>query len=227
MWFYNAFDGEYDEIIYTELPRGADNDPVLRLGNLTKVQTNVTERNILTTSFLVNHLHDKYVFLSPQSPQKTNPSDTESAYVGSVKDQHYFAGGELLETGFAIDEYNLQLTPYGTAPYFVNTVTTGGNYYLTEETHARRGQGLANLYLSAAPLARAARFQVGVDLDRISYDAQFQRRPISFLAGTITPSGNDTCLTALLDKTFSLHTLFNVRACAPAQAVQRRSQHVR
>ncbi len=228
MWFYNAFDGEYDEIIYTELPRGADNDPVLRLGNLTKVQTNVTERNIVTTSFLVNHLHDKYAFLSPQSPQKTNPSDTESAYVGSVKDQHYFAGGELLETGFAIDEYNLQLTPYGTAPYFVNTVTTGGNYYLTEETHARREQGLVNLYLPAHHWRGRHDFKLGVDLDRISYDAQFQRQPVSFLGGTLTPSGNDTCLTAPLDSHFPctrystfgpapLHTQYNTEASMYAE----------
>ena len=29
IWFYNAFDGEYDNTIYTELPVGADNDHVL------------------------------------------------------------------------------------------------------------------------------------------------------------------------------------------------------
>src|SRR3954471_2398516 len=48
IWFYNAFDGEYDNQIYTELPRGADNDQILRIGNLTKLQANVTNRNILT-----------------------------------------------------------------------------------------------------------------------------------------------------------------------------------
>src|SRR6266700_5594603 len=67
-WFYNAFDGEYDNLIYTGLPVNADNDHIFRLGNLSKVQTNVTSRNILTTSFLVNYLHDQFAFLSPQSP---------------------------------------------------------------------------------------------------------------------------------------------------------------
>jgi hypothetical protein len=222
-WFYNAFDGEWDEIIFTELPRGADNDPVLRIGNLTKVQTNVTNRNILTASFLVNHLHDKYAFLSPQSPQKTTPSDTESAYVGSVKDQHYFAGGELFETGFAVDEYNLKLTPYGTAPYFVNTVTTFGNYYLSEETHARREQALANLYLPPHHWRGRHDFKLGVDVDRISYNAQFQRQPISFFSGTSTPTAGVTCVNAPLDSHFpctrystfgpaSLHNQYNTEA---------------
>ena len=223
MWFYDAFDGEYDEFILTELPRGADNDPVLRIGNLAKVQTNLSNRNILTASFLLNHLHDKYTFLSPQNPQKTTPSDTESAYVGSLKDQHYFAGGQLLETGFAIDQYNLRLTPYGTAPYVVNTITAFGNYYLSEETHARREQGLANLYLPPQHWHGRHDFKLGVDLDRISYDAQFQRQPISFLSGTLTPSANNTCLTAVMDSHFPctrystfgpapLHDQFNTEA---------------
>src|SRR6266852_3003110 len=73
-WFYNAFDGDYENTIYTDLPVGQDNDYSLRVGNLTKLQTNITSRNILTTSFLLNHLHDDYPFLSPQFPQKTNPS---------------------------------------------------------------------------------------------------------------------------------------------------------
>ena len=86
-WFYNAFDGEYDNIVYTELPVNADDDHVLRFGNLTKLQSNLTSRNILTTSFLVNHLNDRYAFLSPQSPQLSNPKDVESATIASIKDQ--------------------------------------------------------------------------------------------------------------------------------------------
>jgi len=204
IWFYNAFDGEYDNTIYTELPVGADNDHALRIGNLTKIQTNLSSRNILTTSFLVNHLHDQYAFLSPQSPQLSNPKDVESAYVASVKDQHYFAGGQLLETGFAFDQYNLQLTPYGSLPYYVNPNTAGGSFYLADETRARRWQALANLFLTPRHWHGRHDFKVGVDLDRITYDAEFARQPISFLSGTnIQPSTSpDLCLTAPQNSTF-------------------------
>jgi hypothetical protein len=204
MWFYNALDGEYDNTIYTELPVGADNDHTLRLGNLFKVQTNLTNRNILTTSFLVNHLHDQYAGLSPLSPQLSNPKDVESAYVGSVKDQHYFAGGELLEAGFAFDQYDVKLTPYGALPYFVTPNTINGSYYLADETRARRWQGLFNLFLPPHEWHGRHDFKVGVDLDRISYDAQFARQPISFLSATATvplPT-NETCLSIPQGKNF-------------------------
>ena len=182
-WFYNAFDGEYDNTIYTELPPGQDNDHTLRLGNLFKAQTNLTSRNILTASFLVNYFHDQYAYLSPLSPQLTNPKDVESAYVASVKDQHYFAGGELLEAGFAFDQYNLKLTPYGTQAYVIPAAAAAvGNYYLTGETQARRWQALANLFLPPVQWHGRHDFKLGVDLDRITYDAQFSRQPISFLA---------------------------------------------
>jgi hypothetical protein len=225
MWFYNALDAEYDNLVYTELPRGQDNDHILRLANLSKVQTNITSRNILTTSFLLNHLHDNYAYLSPQSPQPTNPRDTETAYIGSVKDQHYFSSGELLETGFAFDQYELELTPYGTSPYFVSSTTAYGNFYLSQETRARRWQGLANLYLPPKQWHGRHDFKVGIDLDRLSYDARFSRQPISFLLPDKTPPVTGTCLTVLPSpcvrySTFSggsLNSTFNVETSAYAE----------
>ena len=201
-WYYNALDVQYDNIIYTELPIDADNDQVLRISNLTKLQTNLTSRNILTTSFLLNELRDQYAFLSPQSPQRANPKDLESAYIASIKDQHYFAGGELLETGFAFDQYNLHYTPYGSLPFFVNTDTTGGNYYLAEETNASRWQGLANLYLPPHQWHGRHDFKVGLDLDRILYDATFTRTPISFLTANNPLTSPDLCFTVPTNNNF-------------------------
>ena len=214
IWFYNGFDGEYDNIVYTELPVNADNDHALRLGNLTKVQTNLASRNIFTTSFLVNYLHDQYAFLSPQSPQLSNPKDVESAYVASAKDQHYFAGGQLLEAGLAFDQYNVQLTPYGTLPYYVNPTIAGGSYYLDDATHGRRWQALANSFLPPRQWQGRHDFKVGVDLDRISYDAEFARQPISFLSGTNTLASPDLCLTATLNATFPC-TRYSTFTAAP------------
>jgi len=202
-WFYDAFDGGFTNYIYTQLPVGHDNDHVIRLGNLFKVQTNVTSRDILTMSFLVNHLNDEYDGLSPFSPQLSNPKDVEAVYVASVKNQHYFKGGELLEMGFAFDQYNQQLTPYGTAPYFLNAVSgAGGNYYFGDETHARRWQGLMNLFLPSHQWHGRHDFKVGIDLDRISYDAEFSRQPVWFLTGNNTLTSTTECQTATQDSSF-------------------------
>jgi hypothetical protein len=210
IWFFNAFDGEYDNTVFTELPPGQDNNHTLRVGNLTKLQTNLTNRNIVTTSFLINHLHDQYAFLSPQSPQLANPKNVEDDYVASIKDQHYFPGRELLETGLAFSQYNVRLTPYGTEPYFVNPGdtttlgTAGGNYYLFENTSASRWQGLVNLYLPPLDWHGHHDFKLGVDFDGVTYDATFTRQPISYLTGTnsVPPSNPELCLNAPEDATF-------------------------
>jgi len=204
IWFYNAFDGEYDNIIYTALPVGHDNDHALRVGNLTKLQTNITSRNILTTSFLINHLNDQYVYLSPQSPQLANPKGIDTAWVTSVKDQHYFSSGLLLETGFAFDQYNTRQIPYGLAPYYVNPQTSGGNFYLDDETISTRWQIIANVFLPPQHFYGRHDFKVGIDLDGIAYDAQFNRQPISYLSGvnTVPSTSPDLCLTAPQDSTF-------------------------
>jgi len=202
IWFYNGFDGEYDNIVYTALPEGQDNDHVLRIGNLTKLQANVTSRNILTTSFLINYLNDQYAYLSPRSPQLANPKDTENAYITSIKDQHYFASGLLFEAGFAFNQYNAHLIPYGTDPYFVNTDTTGGNFYLGAQTIATRWQALSNIYLPPRQWFGRHDIKFGVDINRIFYNAQFTRRPISYLSESNTLTSADLCLTATHDAQF-------------------------
>jgi Carboxypeptidase regulatory-like domain/TonB dependent receptor len=194
-WFFDALEGEYDDFIIPQLPNGQDSDHLWRGGNLAKVQTNLTSRNILTTSFLYNYLDDQYAGLSLFSPALANPTDAESAYIATVKDQHYFGGGELLETGFNFDQYNLALRPHGTAPYFMTTITAGGNYYLDDRTQARRFQLLSNLYLPPREWHGHHDVKLGADVDRIDYDAQFLRRPISFWPGTNATTPNGACPT--------------------------------
>ncbi len=229
IWFYNAFDGEYDNTIYTALPVGADNDHILRFGNLTKFQTNLSSRNILTSSFLMNYVHDQYGLLSPLNPQLTNPRNVASAYIASAKDQHYFTGGELLETGFAFDQYDAHLTPYGTEAYEPTPDTAFGNFYLTEQTRARRWQALSNLYLPPHQWFGRHDFKFGIDLDRLFYDAQFARQPILYLTDLVTTAQPaDICFTAPQDATFPctrystfsaapLHDEYNTEASAYAE----------
>ncbi len=196
MWFFDSPDGEYDNIVITELPNGADSDRLWRFGNLAKVQTNLTARDIFTTSFNINHLHDEHYGLSPLTTVAATPSDIESGYLASLKNQHYFQRGELLETGLAFVQYNLRYTPAGTLPYFTAPDTTGGNYYLSANTRARRLQGLANLYLPPKKWHGQHEVKMGIDTDRLTYHADFERTPISFLreGQTIPPSGSN-CLT--------------------------------
>ena len=195
MWFFDALEGEYDNFIITQLPSNADADHLWRAGNLAKIQTNLTSRNILTTSFLFNYLDDQHAGLSPLQPVSTTPSDVEFAYIGTVKDQHYFSGGQLLETGFNVDQYNLALTPLGTQPYFLTLNTAGGNYYLNYQTHARRWQALSNLYLPPQYAHGRHDIKLGIDLDRIDYDAQFHRQPISFWPEVTAATSNGACPT--------------------------------
>jgi hypothetical protein len=181
-WFYDAIDGEYDNIIITELPSNADTDIFWRLGNLFKIQDNLTARNIVTASFDVNFAHDQHEGLSLENPQESTPIVDEPMYQGSVKDQYYFKGGELLETGFGFNRYDLDETPRGTAPYFVNPNQAGGSYYFTAHTTADRWQMYSNLFFKPIHWHGSHELKFGVDLDRLRYDFDFLRSPVAYLS---------------------------------------------
>jgi hypothetical protein len=195
MWFFDAADGEYDNVIFTDLPDGADRDAVWRAGNLAKVQTNLSSRDILTGSFLINHFHDEHFGLSLFNPVEATPIEAESAYITNFKESHYFSGGELLELGFGLVHYGVNTSPLGTLPYFITPETAGGNYYFTSQTRARRWQGLTNLYMPPLQWHGQHELKFGVDVDRLGYDADFERTPISYLRESQTLPTNATCLT--------------------------------
>jgi len=149
IWFFDALDGAYQNLIVTELPDGQNQDVVSRLGNLAKVQVNLTSRNILTTSFNLNEYHDQHAGLSPQNPQASTPAVSQPAYQGGIKDQHYFSGGTLFDVAFGFNRYDLNQISRGVDPYFISPETAGGSYYLTAHTRADRWQVVSNLYLRA------------------------------------------------------------------------------
>jgi Carboxypeptidase regulatory-like domain/TonB dependent receptor len=194
-WFIDALSGEYDDNLIKQLPAGSDRDHVWRVDNLAKLQSNLTARNIVTASFLSNYYHDPYDGLSLLQPQPSTAIDAETTYIGSLKDQYYFRGGALLESGFGVDQYSVALNPHGNNPYIVlapgPTGSQGatGNYYEQQDTLARRVQALANLYLPPHEWHGRHDIKVGADLDRLNYDAQFLRQPISFLQPGEPPTG--------------------------------------
>jgi hypothetical protein len=225
VWFIDALSGDYNNNIIQQLPSGADSDHIWQMDNLAKLQSNLTTRHIVTASFLSNYYHDEYEGLSDLQPQPTTPTDAETAYIGSLKDQYYFRSGALLETGFGVDQYSLAYTPHGDEPYIVTTGIAGGNYYLTENTLARREQLLGNLFLPPHQWHGRHNVKFGIDFDRLNYNAQFQRNPISFLqpnaplescainaAGVPVPPYNCARYSAFSGGSYN--TLFNTEASA-------------
>jgi carboxypeptidase family protein/TonB-dependent receptor-like protein len=189
VWFLDALDGEFDDNVAPQLPPGADRDYVWRADDLAKLQVNPTTRNIVTASFLANYFHDKYDGLGFLVPQSATPTDIETAYYGSVKDQHYFRDGAVLEAGFGVDQYDTTQRPQGDAPYIQLFFAAAGNYYLHENATARREQGISNLWLAPHQWHGRHDLKVGADVDRLSYDAQFLRQPISFEQRGLPPPG--------------------------------------
>jgi len=189
-WFFDAVDGEYDNVVILSLPPGEDRNNIWRLGNLAKVQTNLGSRDILTTSFLVNWLHNDHLNFSPLAPATTRPSDAQNLYFGGIKEEHTFPSETLLEAGVGFSRYALEQLPLGNAPYVLTPQGAQGSYYRQANTTAERWQGFLNLYLPRYWHGRHD-FLLGTDLDRLSYHQFFLRSPIQSLRNC--PAGNSNC----------------------------------
>jgi len=181
VWFYDAVDIDYLNTVVPELPAHSDSDLSSRFGNFLKLQTSASARDTLTGGFNFNYLHDPHSGISPANPQASAPTLTQPIYQASVKEQHYFPSGELLEVGLGFNRYDLDETPHGSSPYFVTPETAGGSYYLAAHTKADRWQLLSNTYLHTRRWHGEHDLKFGTDLDRLGYEAAFLRQPIVYL----------------------------------------------
>ena len=118
MWFHNSFDAYYTDSIVNGLPRGENETRSGTGNNLTRLQWNITNSQILTASVLVNIGDDKRNGLSFFTPAASTVNRKTSVFVGTIKDQ-WSVGGGLVEFGFAESETYLRSAPQGNEPYVI------------------------------------------------------------------------------------------------------------
>ena len=180
-WFFDAADAVVNEEIISELPSGADRNTSWRVDNLLRGQLNVSDRNVLTAGFLINHFQSEHDGLSRFNPLETTTSLHDSAYLVTLKDQLYTTSGALLEVGFAVNQFHDQDQPMGNLPYKLTPEGASGNFFKTSSATARRLQGISTLTLPSVTWHGKHEFKFGVDLDHITYDQTAARNPILIL----------------------------------------------
>jgi hypothetical protein len=178
-WFFLAPDVEYNYGRIAGLPRGADRAARWRFSNLAKAQVNLTDSNILTASFLFDRFKQSHTGLSAFTPLGATYNLDQTGYLGTLKDQHYFHSGALLETGLNVFEQEADANPLGSADYELFPNGSSGSYYNTALGRSRRTQFLGNIYLPPLNAYGRHEFKAGFDADRIVYHQFYMRRPIS------------------------------------------------
>jgi len=180
-WFFDSADAEYSTNIFKDLPNGNDRDPFLRGSNLAKVQINLRPTDILTFGFLNDFQDEENQGLSLTNPTSATLKRDFTAYLGDVKELHYFSGGTLLETGFAWNAFHDSYRPQGNNPFIITPNTTEGNYFQSFDGTSRRAQGIANLYLHSFSAFGRHEIKLGTEIDHINFTQQYMNKPFSLL----------------------------------------------
>jgi hypothetical protein len=174
LWFHNSFDAYYTDSIVNGLPRGQNQTRSGTGNNLTRLQWNITNSQILTASVLVNIGDDKRNGLSFLTPAASTVNRKTSLFVGTIKDQ-WSVGGGLVEFGFAESETYLRSAPQGDVPYVVTPFGSQGNFYADQTTYTGRQEWLVNGFL--APIHAHGRHQIelGVDAEHSNIEQTIDR----------------------------------------------------
>jgi len=180
-WFYDGVETEYDNIYIPELPANANTDPLIRGSNLIKMQTNLTEANILTTGLLVNDYHSPYEGLSSLTPQPSTTNRDIIGWLPYVRDQWTFRGGALFDIGSGVMRFRDGHEPRGDAPYEITPELAEGSYFENLTGRSQRVEATATLYLPARRWNGTHSVKMGIDQDHVGYNQDQSRAPVSYL----------------------------------------------
>ncbi len=174
-WFSDSFDGEYSSGIITGLPSGQDSNQLWAAGNLFHTQVNLTPADILYADLLTNFDHQAHSGLGVLDPDSTTQALTDREFMTGVKENHSWAGGSMLETGFAwLDVYHRSI-PMGDSLYLITPEGRSGNYFQESTQTGRRAQLFANFFPQAWHRKGRHQLQLGGDAQRLDYSGNYQR----------------------------------------------------
>jgi hypothetical protein len=177
-WFYSALDLQYGQNRVRELPPGANSNHSWRETDLTRIQVNLTNRNILTGGFLFNFLHSRHDGIGPLDPIETSRNLSDRLSFFNLKDQA-FIGGWVLEAGVALDQSNNRALPLGEQLYMISPEGQSGNFYLQSQSRATRVQYLASVLPPIQNWHGRHILKYGIDADSVRYRQFAERRPFA------------------------------------------------
>jgi carboxypeptidase family protein/TonB-dependent receptor-like protein len=180
-WWFEGVNFNYDFNINKDLPAGQRSNPEWFLDSLSKAQINLSNGNILTNSFLLDHDKAEKAGLSLLTPPGSTTDRTNEIFMYSVKDSATLWRDTLLETGFAVSRFTTDQLPRGAGPFIETPNGVSGSFFETLHTSAWRYQGLANLFLAPWEWHGRHELKLGTDFEDVSFDEQLARDPISFL----------------------------------------------
>jgi hypothetical protein len=179
LWFSDALSIQHSFVLLKELPAGQNIDTQWSGDNLFRAQANLTSRNILQGSFLVNRWTDPRQGLGAFSPLSTTNNYNAQRYFVSVKDQ-IWVGRTLFEIGAAVDTGSSDSQPQGFAPYVVTPSSTSGNYFQTYTQNSRRLQLVGNMTTGALDFFGKHTLSAGWNADGVDFSQQATRSEIDF-----------------------------------------------
>lgn len=173
-WFHNAFDTYYTADTIPQLPKGQNRTNSLTATNLTRMQWNISDRQILTGSLLLNLVDAKRNGLSFLDPAETTVNRRQWLALATIKDQ-FIIGGGLVEFGFANTDGYFRASPQGDLPYVITPFGASGNYFRDSKSWTNRQEWLVHGYVRPLNWHGHHQIEIGTDVERSNLNQTIYR----------------------------------------------------
>ncbi len=173
-WFSESAEATYSNVILPDV-KGRNSTHDLKLDNLLRTQFNLTGTDPVFVSLLMNSWRAPASGLGALDPYSTTLDKRSRTWFASVKHNHYFHNGAVLEWGYGEERVWSRQVPQGTALYLITPSGRAGNAFLDSTEDSSRKQFIANYSPRALHAWGTHQIKAGGDLDRLDYVAHNTR----------------------------------------------------
>jgi hypothetical protein len=165
-WFFNALEVNYHKKIVRELPAGQDSIYSWEGSNLSRVQINLNQKNVLTAGLLVNYLNAPKSGLGFLDPIETTLDKRARRKFFNIQDQIITGRGGMITLGYGWYDSFVREIPQGNEPYQIRPDGRSGNAPYNVKRQGYRHQFLANAILGKIETALGGHeLKIGADFN--------------------------------------------------------------
>lgn len=165
-WFFNALEVNYHKKIVRELSEGQDRISSWEATNLSRIQLNLTQKNVLTAGFLANYLNAPRSGLGFLDPLETTLDKRARRKFFNIQDQIITGNDRVITLGYGWYDSFVREIPQGNEPYQIHPSGRSGNAPFNVKRRGYRHQFLANAILGKIETALGGHeLKIGADFN--------------------------------------------------------------
>lgn len=188
LFFFQTLEYRFIRNEVESLPASERDRKTESFDSFTRIDYNINARNRLTTSFSIFPQKLDFFTLNTFNPLETTANLHQRGFFFAVNEQAVFGAGTLLQSGFSIKQFDVDVFGNSSEPYRIAPDRNFGGFFNRQNRESRRYEIAETLTLPERELSGTHVFRFGLNISRTNFTGSDRSDPVRVVRADGTTS---------------------------------------